>query len=170
MNWKLPAFAAALIATLLILPLGGLFAEGEGASQPASGTETVQVKWHTDFAAAMAQAQKENKRVLIDFTGSDWCHWCIRMEKETLSTRPFKEYADAHLILFKADFPNSRALPEAERQQNEALTQRYRVEGFPCFVVIDPQGRELDRRAGYVRGGPQNFIAFLKVSENFAQK
>ena len=61
--------------------------------------------WGTDWEAAKAKAKTENKPILINLTGSDWCGWCIKIEKEVFSSKEFKEFAAKHLILMEADFP-----------------------------------------------------------------
>ena len=123
--------------------------------------------WSDDFDASLAKAKAEGKRVLINFTGSDWCPWCIRMEEETLSKKAFLDYADKHLILVFADFPRNLTEKESEKviQQNIMLMKRFNPQGFPSFIVLNPDGKEVDRREGYVMGGPESFIWFLKVTE-----
>ena len=61
--------------------------------------------WETDFAKASAKAKAEGKHILIDFSGSDWCGWCIKLDKEVFSKKAFKSYAKENLILVLADFP-----------------------------------------------------------------
>ncbi|MCA9777431.1 MAG: thioredoxin family protein, partial [Candidatus Eremiobacteraeota bacterium] len=61
--------------------------------------------WLTDWEAAKAQAQRTNKPILINFTGSDWCGWCIRLKKEVFSQEEFKSWAGQKVVLFEADFP-----------------------------------------------------------------
>ena len=119
-------------------------------------------RWHTDYAKALAHAKAENKRVLLDFTGSDWCEWCIRMDKEVLRTKAFQDYASANLILLEVDFPNSGSQTPTLRTQNENLSSRYGVDGFPTFIVLDKDGKEIGRRSGYLEGGPQAFITMIE--------
>ncbi len=122
-------------------------------------------EWTSNYDAALKQAKLENKRVLIDFTGSDWCYWCKKMEADVLSKDEFKKYADEQLILVILDFPQNKAQSSELKNQNKKLSKAFDVDGFPTFVVLSPDGKEADRRSGYVRGGPQGFIQFLKVSE-----
>ncbi|MFA5256803.1 MAG: thioredoxin family protein [Opitutales bacterium] len=143
-----------------MLPLGRLLAQNSASSPEADQP----LQWGTDYVAAVAKANAENKRILINFSGSDWCHWCKVMDEETLSRQAFKDYADQHLVLLLADTPRKK-LPEDLARQNDALKRRFYIDGFPTFVVLDKNGSELDRRVGYVRGGPQSFIAFLNVTE-----
>ncbi|MFM8419191.1 MAG: thioredoxin family protein, partial [Verrucomicrobiota bacterium] len=119
--------------------------------------------WGTDYAAAQAQAKKEGKAILIDFTGSDWCGWCIKMKKESLDQKAFTDFAAKNVVLVEVDFPNKKALPEATKKQNNDLKKQYKVNGFPTFVLIDADGKELGRQVGYLKGGPDAFIA--KIGE-----
>jgi len=148
-------------AAFLILPLSRLIAQNSESSPEANPP----AQWGTDYSAAVTKAAAENKRILVNFSGSDWCHWCKVMDEEVLSRKAFKDYADEHLVLLVVDTPRTK-LPEDLARRNEALIRRFYIDGFPTFVVLDGNGSELDRRTGYVRGGPQAFIAFLKQTES----
>ena len=65
--------------------------------------------WLTDLPKAEAQAKAENKIVLMDFTGSDWCGWCIKFDKETLAKDKFADYAKTNLELVVVGFPEQKA-------------------------------------------------------------
>ncbi len=121
--------------------------------------------WQTDYQAALEQAAKENKHVLLDFTGSDWCGWCIKMSKDTFSQPAFKEFADKNLILVELDFPNNKPQSDLVIKQNQGLQKKYGVEGFPTLVLLDPQGKEVARNVGYLQGGPEAFISWVKDAE-----
>ncbi len=114
--------------------------------------------WQTDYKQALAQAAKEKKRVLLDFTGSDWCPYCVQMDKEVLNQPDFKAFAANKLILVKLDFPRRKQMPPAEAEQNQKLQQEYAIEGFPTYVLLDPAGKEVRRQVGYLEGGPKEFI------------
>jgi protein disulfide-isomerase len=118
--------------------------------------------WGTDLPKALAQAKAEKKMVLMDFTGSDWCGWCIKFEKETLSTQKFADYAKTHLVLVVVDFPNKKPQSDALKAANKALGEKYGVDGYPTFVVLNADGKEIGRQVGYLRGGPDAFIAKLE--------
>ncbi len=117
--------------------------------------------WTDDYAKAVAQAKMENKAILLDFTGSDWCGWCMKMKKETLDTPQFTAYAQKNLVLVTVDFPHKTPQVPAIKQQNEKLNTKYQADGFPTYVLIDKFGRELGRQSGYLEGGPTAFIAKL---------
>lgn len=125
-------------------------------------TLSASAEWKTDFEAAKALAKKENKPLLLDFTGSDWCGWCIKMKKETLDQKAFKEFADKNLVLVEVDFPEKKAQTPAQRRANDALQKKYNVEGFPTFLLLDADGKELGRQGGYLKGGPAAFIAQIE--------
>ena len=122
-----------------------------------------QGSWTTDYAKALAQAKTDNKAVLLDFTGSDWCGWCMKMKKESLDTPQFTSYAQKNLVLVTVDFPHSVPLPPDVKQQNEKLGAKYQANGFPTFVLVDKTGRELGRQSGYLAGGPTAFLAKLNT-------
>lgn len=126
-------------------------------SQPPAG----ELSWQTDLPKAQAQAQAEDKTVLINFTGSDWCPWCVRLSKEIFNTAEFAGFAQTNLVLVELDFPRRKPISDELRRANEALSKQYNIEGFPTVVLLDGQGRELGR-LGYARGGPNAFIAAVE--------
>jgi len=113
--------------------------------------------WLTDFPAAKATAKAENKVVLLNFTGSDWCGWCIRLRSEVFSQAEFDAYANDHLVLVEADFPRGKAQPAELQQANAALARQFHITGYPTLVVLDGDGNQLGT-LGYQAGGPQAFI------------
>jgi thioredoxin-related protein len=133
-----------------------------GAAASAPAVASAPGAWLTDFAAASALAQKENRPLLLNFTGSDWCPWCIKMDEEVLNTPAFQSYAAGHLVLVTVDFPRNTPLPAATAAQNNDLQQKFGVEGFPTFVVLSSSGSKLAEYQGYQPGGPSAFIAQIK--------
>jgi thioredoxin-related protein len=123
-----------------------------GGSATAWGAE-----WQTDFEAARGEAKKEGKAILMDFTGSDWCGWCIKMKKDTLDQKDFKEFAGKELVLVQVDFPNKKKLSAGQKKANDTLKAKYGVQGFPTYVLVDADGKELGRQVGYLQGGPAAF-------------
>jgi thioredoxin-related protein len=114
--------------------------------------------WGTDLPKALTEAKTDKKLVLIDFTGSDWCSWCKKFDKEALSTDKFADYAKTNLTLVQADFPNKKPQSDDLKAANKALQAKYKVEGFPTFVVLDADGKEIGRQEGYATGGADAFI------------
>ena len=117
--------------------------------------------WQTDYAAALKQAAAENKHVLVDFSGSDWCGWCIKLDEEVFSKPEFIEYAKAKLICVLLDFPNSKPQTDEVKAQNKQLAEKYRIQGFPTVLILDPQGK-LVKQTGYQRGGAAPYIEMIK--------
>jgi thioredoxin-related protein len=124
--------------------------------------ENTAYAWLTDFAAAKQRAANENKKMLLDFTGSDWCYFCKRLDAEVLDTPTFKDFAKDY-VLVRVDFPRSQELPPDLKKQNKALAQQYRINGFPTLVELSSSGQEIARQSGYHPGsGPQAYIAQFK--------
>jgi thioredoxin-related protein len=117
--------------------------------------------WGDDYKAALAAAAKDNRNVLLDFTGSDWCGWCIRLKRETFDKPEFKAYADKNLELVEIDFPQGKSLSPEVRKQNDALQQQYNVQGFPTLVLLSPDGKVIKQQSGYIPGGPKGFIEWV---------
>jgi len=120
-----------------------------------------EARWLSDFNAAVAAAKASHRDILMDFTGSDWCPVCIRMEKDILSTPAFKDYASKNLILMRVDFPEGRQLPQKVQDQNNDLQNKYGAQYLPTYILLDGSGNVLWQEVGYVEGGPSAFIAKL---------
>src|SRR5437667_5690546 len=88
-----------------------------------------ELNWLTDLAKAQAQAKKENKLVMLDFTGSDWCGWCIKLNKDVFSTQEFADYAKKNLVLVEVDFPKRKTLSADQKKANQALAEKYKIQG-----------------------------------------
>jgi protein disulfide-isomerase len=124
--------------------------------------QAADLNWSTDLSKAQATAKAEHKMVLLDFTGSDWCGWCMKFDKEALSTDKFADYAKAHLELVVVDFPNKKPQSDELKAANKALAEKYGVDGYPTFVLLNSDGKEIGRQVGYAPGGPEAFIAKLE--------
>ena len=141
-----------LLFFLCSAALGALVAVSSAEAKPG---------WLTDFKQAQAQAKAEKKLLLVDFTGSDWCGWCMKLDKEVFRTPEFQEYARQNLVLMEVDFPRRKQLSSAEQSRNEQLAHEYGVEGFPTIVVLGAGGQKIGE-LGYTPGGPAAFIAELE--------
>lgn len=146
-------FPAALRAAILAMT-GAAFLSGAAAVCAAEGTPD----WQTNFSQAKSLAAEQKRHVLLDFTGSDWCPWCVKMDKEVFANREFMQFAAKNLVLVKLDFPRSKPQPAPERAQNQDLAKKYQIEGYPTYVLLDPSGNEIRRQVGYLEGGPGEFI------------
>lgn len=118
--------------------------------------------WGNDYKKAQEEAKAAHKFLLLNFTGSDWCGWCIKFDRDVLSKPEFKDFAQNNLVLVELDFPRAKAQPPEVRKQNRELAQQYEVVGFPTIVVLDSEGQKLWQYDGYFPGGPEAFIAELQ--------
>lgn len=109
------------------------------------------LQWQTDLPAALEQAAKENKAVLVDFTGSDWCGWCIKLRKEILDTPEFEAYAADKFIPVEIDMPRKKQLSPEQLKHNKEVGRKYKIEGFPTLLVLNSEGIAL---GGFVGGRP----------------
>jgi len=105
--------------------------------------------WTTDYSKALQSASESKKYVLLDFTGSDWCPYCIQMDKEVFSTGHFKGFAKENLVLVELDFPHSKKLTTKLAGQNKKLEQQFNVHGFPTSILVDSSGTEVARWVGF---------------------
>lgn len=117
--------------------------------------------WMTDLAKAQAKAKAENKLVLIDFTGSDWCPPCKALHAKVLTSKEFTDFAKDNLVLVEADFPRRKAQSEELKAANAALSKQFKITGYPTVVVLDGAGKELDREVGYDGRDAAAYVAKL---------
>ena len=122
------------------------------------------LKWHTDLNKAIEISIESEKPLFMFFTGSDWCGWCIRLQKEVFFKSDFVKWAKENLVLVELDFPRRKKLEESLKQQNENLRQMFAVRGYPTgwFVVPEIEENKVNFKRlgsqGYVAGGPKNWI------------
>jgi thioredoxin-related protein len=173
-----PLFLTLLLsAALFALPGCGKRSESVDASSaqaspsvqtepPAQTASSIQAPpskpgWITSVEQGQQEAKANNKLVLLDFTGSDWCGWCVLLDREVFSKPKFKEYASKNLVLVEVDFPKMKQVSDATRKENVRLAQRYQIQGFPTIIVLNSEGQVVGE-FGYVKGGPDAFIAVLE--------
>ncbi|HEX8897052.1 MAG TPA: thioredoxin family protein [Chthoniobacterales bacterium] len=135
--------------------------ETKTEKKPENTVAAAKPGWLTSYDQAQKEAQAKNRLLLMDFTGSDWCGWCIMLDKEVFSKPEFKDYANKNLVLLELDFPRMKKMPPETTAQNERLLMKYGIQGFPTVVVFDSNGKPLGA-LGYQAGGPQAFIAQLE--------
>lgn len=168
---RFPLFPALLGVALLALPGCGEPSESVDASSaqttpsaqtaPSDQAKPSKPGWITSYEEGQQEAKANNKLVLLDFTGSDWCGWCVLLDREVFSKPRFKEYASKNLVLVELDFPKTKPVPDTIMTQNVRLAQLYQVQGFPTIIVLNGDG-QLVGEFGYVKGGPDAFIALLE--------
>jgi len=117
--------------------------------------------WTSDYQKAQQEAKASHKLVLLDFTGSDWCGFCIQFDRAILSKPQFKDYASKNLVLVEVDFPRRKAQSTETKRQNQQLAQRYQIEGFPTLVVLNGEGQTVWRYDGMYMGDVAAFLAEL---------
>lgn len=139
--------------------------KGEQDAPPNGGNIQEQTEhdgWNTNFEKASLQAKAEGKHILIDFSGSDWCGWCTKLDKEVFSKNAFKNYAKENLVLVLADFPRNKSKQSEKLQkQNNELAKKYNVGGFPTVFILSPEGKLVDK-TGYQAGGPEAYVSYIK--------
>jgi thioredoxin-related protein len=118
--------------------------------------------WTSDWQAAKARSKAEGKPIVLYMTGSDWCGWCKKLEKEVISQPAFMDFAKQHFILMEADYPRKKEQPPELKKQNAALEKQYLAGGYPTIWVLDSEGNRLSKDLGELKGGVDGYIAKLK--------
>lgn len=127
----------------------------------SKGGSNDNLNWEENLESALQKAKTENKAVLVNFTGSDWCQWCIKLSDEVFSKSEFEDYAEDNLILVRLDFPRSIEQSAETKAYNNQLAQRYGVQGFPTILLFNSQGKMV-LQTGYQPGGPVSYVEHLK--------
>ena len=121
--------------------------------------------WLTDWEQAQDKATQENKFILLNFSGSDWCAPCIKMKKEVFESEVFLSIAEKELVLVRADFPRSKKnqLSKEQIAHNEKLAEKYNPSGkFPLTLLVDTKGKVVKEWDGYAFATQDKFLADLK--------
>ncbi len=147
---KMSHFIPAGLVSLLVCM--GVFAGSVRAEDGA---------WQTDFEAAKAQAKAENKIMLVDFTGSDWCGFCIKLHDEVFNKDAFKDDAAKKFVLVELDFPHEKKLPDELKAQNEKLGKEYKVNGYPTVCMMDAEGKIIAKFVGFGPGTGDKYLTRL---------
>ena len=119
------------------------------------------LKWYDNLETAQQVAQKENKPIFVDFTGSDWCVWCKKLNSEVFTQDEFINYAKNNLVLVKIDFPENIPQSTATKYYNQQLAQRFGVQGFPTVIILNSNGAPV-AQTGYQPGGAANYVQYIK--------
>lgn len=138
----------ALLFFLIVTGLGGPAAWG--------------AEWETDFEKAATKAKQTDRYLLADFSGSDWCGWCVKLDREVFSKTEFKKFAKENLVLALIDFPRSKPQTKKQKERNAALAAKYGVKGFPTVLLFSPDGA-LVGRTGYQPGGAAAYVEHLRA-------
>ena len=135
--------------------------------------EAQELTWETDINKAIKISNKTKKPMLLFFTGSDWCGWCIRLQKEVLKTPEFAKWAKENVVLVELDYPRRTPQSEAIKAQNAGLQKAFGIQGFPTVWLATATQKEGKPsftgigNTGYVAGGPS---AWLSVANDILKK
>ncbi|UOB16757.1 thioredoxin family protein [Abyssalbus ytuae] len=123
--------------------------------------------WEKDFQSAQDLASKENKHIILVFSGSDWCAPCIRLDKKVWQSKDFRDYAANHWVLYKADFPRKKAnqLPEDITRKNKELADKYNPQGMLPLVFILNKDGEVIGKTGFKNISAKEYVEVLKAFE-----
>jgi len=119
--------------------------------------------WHTNLEKAVEIAKAENKPVLLQFSGSDWCKWCIKLNNEVLFTPGFASWAKDNIVLVNLDFPRTIPQTDEVKNYNRALMNKYGIKGFPTVLLLDKDANVV-LQTGYQPGGPTEYIKHIKAA------
>jgi thiol-disulfide isomerase/thioredoxin len=137
--------------------------EQADASSPATNAAPV------NLSGTVAQAKAENKTVLLDFTGSDWCPPCMELHAKVFSQPEFQSYAQSNLAFVTVDFPKKFHLPPDASATNDLLAAQFNIEGFPTLIALDGSGKEIWRHLGYIDGGFKELQSSLETAKSKAK-
>lgn len=113
--------------------------------------------WYTNIEKAKEIAAETHKSIFVDFTGSDWCVWCTKIDEEILSTDEFKKFADENLVMLYIDFPKKKELPAGMTSYNQQIAGKFGIQGLPTILILDKDGKQLTK-LGYEREGASKFV------------
>jgi protein disulfide-isomerase len=135
-------------------------AKNAGAKKPEKKEDAKAdgASWGDHYDKAIERAKKEKKLILADFTGSDWCGWCIKLKKEVFDTPEFKQWAGKNVVLLELDYPRAKAQSDEIKAQNAKLQEKFSIEGYPTILFIDGEGNKVGQM-GYMPGGPAAWTA-----------
>ncbi|MBQ3526532.1 MAG: thioredoxin family protein [Akkermansia sp.] len=105
--------------------------------------------WLTDLDEAKAKARAENKAILVDFTGSDWCGWCVQLRTTILDTEAFRSYAADKFVLLEVDVPkNIKKIGKKQHARNREIVRKYNISIYPSLLVLNANGEVLGGMIG----------------------
>ncbi|WP_422861534.1 thioredoxin family protein [Flagellimonas sp. W118] len=125
---------------------------------------TLQAQWLSNFDMALKEADKENRPIILVFSGSDWCGPCIRFKRSILDSEEFMNYSESNYVLYNADFPRKKKneLPVELSNSNKSLAAEFNPSGyFPLVVVLDKDKSILGKTGFDRRNSPKEFISLL---------
>ncbi|WP_228479174.1 thioredoxin family protein [Flavobacterium soyangense] len=125
-------------------------------------------EWKSNLEEAKKEAKEQNKKILLVFSGSDWCAPCIKLDKNVWQSEAFKKESQKSWVLIKADFPKKKAnlLSPELTANNEKLAEKYNQEGnFPLVVLLDKNGKVVGEK-GYANISAEDYIQAIHSMDN----
>jgi thioredoxin-related protein len=123
--------------------------------------------WNTNFEEVKTKAEKENKNILLVFSGSDWCGPCIKLDNVVWKSSEFQAEADKNWVIYKADFPKKKAnqLSPELTESNNKLAEKYNKNGsFPLVLLLDKKGKIIGV-TGFKNVSAQDYIKLIHSFE-----
>jgi len=133
--------------------------------ETGAGANANLTTWHESFEAAKTASASSGKPILVDFTGSDWCHWCVKLEEDVFEKEEFKRWASQNVTLLELDYPRKKTQSPAIKKQNAELSKRYNIRGYPTVLLLNSDGDVLGK-LGYEKD-PKTWI---NSAESFLAK
>jgi protein disulfide-isomerase len=151
-----------LLSAAMVLTATAMFAAPHSKAKPAPRADRGEpYRIVNDYREAQRISARTRKPIMIIFSGSDWCDWCVKLDNEVFSRREFQNWAKDHLVVYLADFPRRKRIAPAQKEQNDMLARKYRVNGFPTVLIVNAKG-DVIARTGYRKGGPAKYVQHLK--------
>ena len=151
-----------LLSAAVVLTASAMFAAPQKKNPPPPVQKRSEpYRIINDYNEAQRIAERTRKPIMIIFSGSDWCGWCVKLDNEVFSRKEFQNWAKDHLVVYLADFPRSKRIPAAQKVQNDELARKYRVRGFPTVLIVNAKG-DVIAQTGYRPGGPVKYVQHLK--------
>tara|TARA_Y100000385_G_scaffold79583_1_gene81086 strand:- start:1274 stop:1741 length:468 start_codon:yes stop_codon:yes gene_type:complete len=129
------------------------------------------LNWHTDLNKAVNISITDKKPIMLFFTGSDWCGWCMRLKKEVFNFPEFEIWSRDNVVLVELDFPRRKTIDPKILNQNRELARMFGVSGYPTIWFVNPQRLDSNKlnfiklgKLGYLAGGTNKWIS---SAENF---
>lgn len=146
----------------IVLLLGMLVIGCSRKSEPTADNPSPPSVWMTDFEAAKQKAADEGKDLLVNFSGSDWCYWCQRLDTEVFSSSTFIEQAEPLFVFVVIDFPRNKSGQSTTLQeQNRRLADQFHIRGYPTVILMRSDGSSY-AETGYVEGGAAAYLSHLR--------
>lgn len=145
-----------ILTTGVLFILAISFAWATGESTP----------WMDDFDAALKEAKDSNRKLIVDFSGSDWCKWCIKLDEEVFAKPEFYEPASKNYVMVVLDFPRGEELKAKIKnpERNDELVKKFKIRGYPTVLLLDGNG-DAYAKTGYRDGGPEPYLKHLAALE-----